>query len=126
MHKYKIIEKKEDIKDSVIEKSGVKIKITLGDMETQYKRVLKIKEEMEAQKLVDEAQVTNCETNYPGIEDATEEDEKRAIALTLRKGNLQEIKELEAKLKEIDEACVEYVEEIAEIKKQINEQLNEQ
>jgi len=122
MYKYNVIEKKEDSKESVIEKSGVTIKITLGDMEAQYKRVLKLKEQLEAQKLVDEAQVTNCETNYPDIENVTEEDEKRAIAITLRKGNLQELKEIEAKLKEIDEACVEYVEEIAEIKNQINEQ----
>lgn len=118
MHKYKIVESKEDFNDTVIEKSGVKVKITLGNMEQQARQVRKIKEELEAQLVVDKAQVTNCETNYPGIEDATEEEEKRAIAITLRKGNLKEIGEIEAKLKDIEEALVEYEEEIVEIKKQ--------
>jgi len=117
-HKYKIIQKMEEADDTIIEKSGVKVKITLRDMEKQASQVRKIKEELEAQLLVDKAQVTNCEVNYPGIEDVTEEEEKRAIAITLRKGNLKEIAEIEAKLKEIDEALVEYEEEIEEIKKQ--------
>jgi hypothetical protein len=123
MLKYKIIESKEDYKDTVIEKSGVTVEITLGNMEAQYNKVLKLKEEVEAQILVDKAQVTNCETNYPGIENATEEEEKRAIALTLRKGNLTEIETYEKKLAEINEAIKDYEAEIAEIKKQtgINE-----
>ncbi len=118
MHKYKVVEKKDDINDTVIEKSNVKVKITLGDMEKQAKAVRKIKEELEAQLVVDKAQVTNCEINYPGIENVTEEEEKRAIAITLRKGNLKEIEQFEAKLKEIDEALVEYEAEIVEIKLQ--------
>jgi hypothetical protein len=118
MLKYKIIDSKENPKETVIEKSGVKVEITLGNMEAQYNKVLKLKEEVEAQILVDKAQVTNCETNYPGIENATEEEEKRAIALTLRKGNLTEIETYEKKLAEINEAIADYEAEIAEIKKQ--------
>jgi len=118
MLKYKIIDSKENPKETVIEKSGVKVEITLGNMEAQYNKVLKLKEEVEAQILVDKAQVTNCETNYPGIENATEEEEKRAIALTLRKGNLTEIATYEKKLAEINEAIADYEAEIAEIKKQ--------
>lgn len=123
MLKYKIIESKEDYKDTVIEKSGVKVNITLGDMELQKNEVLKLKKQVEAQIEVDKAQVVNCETNYPGIENATEEEEKRAIALTLRKGNLTEIATYEKKLAEINEALADYEEEIEEIKKQtkINE-----
>lgn len=123
MHKYKIIEEKENFKDSVIEKTGIKIKITLGDMEKQEAEVKKMKTQLEAQLELDKAQVTNCEVNYPGIEEATEEEEKRAIALTLRKGNLNEIAIIEKKLAEIEEALKDYEEEIVEIKKQtgINE-----
>lgn len=117
-HKYKILESKEDFNDTVIEKSGVKVEITLGNMERQAAEVRKIKVQLEAQIKLDKAAVTNCETNYPGIEDVTEEEEKRAIAITLRKGNLKEISQFEAKLAEIDEALVEYEAEIEEIKKQ--------
>ena len=116
--KYKIIEAKDNYKDTIIEKSGVKVNITLADMESQYTKVLKLKEEIEAQILVDKAQVTNCETNYPEIIDATEEDEKRVIALTLRKGNLTEIERYEKKLQEINEAIADYEAELEDIKKQ--------
>tara|TARA_R110000868_G_scaffold206236_2_gene454994 strand:- start:1024 stop:1398 length:375 start_codon:yes stop_codon:yes gene_type:complete len=117
-HKYKILEQKDDSKETVIEKSGVKIEITLGNMERQAEEVRKIKVQLEAQIKLDKASVTNCETNYPGIEDVTEDEEKRAIAITLRKGNLKEIAQFEEKLAEIDEALVEYEAEIEEIKKQ--------
>lgn len=116
MNKYKIIEVKEDEKDSVIEKTGITIKITLGDMERQLTRVKKIEEELKAQKLVNDAQITNCENNYEGIADVTEEEEKRAIAITLRKGNLKENAVIEAKLNEITEAIADYDKEVAEIK----------
>lgn len=117
-HKYKILEEKENPLDTVIEKSNVKVEITLGNMEEQQKEALKLKKQVEAQLELDRAQVVNCETNYPGIENATEEEEKRAVAITLRRGNLNEIAIYEKKLAEIVEALADYEKEIEDIKKQ--------
>lgn len=118
MHKYKILESKENPKDSIIEKSGVKVEITLGNMELQKNEVLKLKKEVEAQIELDKAQIVNCETNYEGIDNLTDEEEKRAVAITLRRGNINELAKYEKKLAEINEALKDYEEEIEEIKKQ--------
>lgn len=117
-HNYKIIENKENPKESVIEKDNITVKFTLVEMETQAKAVEKRLEELKAQLSLEESSAKNIEENHPEVVNPSEEEIKKAHNIVLHIGYVKRAEAIKTDIASIEQAFVDYREELDEIEKQ--------
>lgn len=123
-YKYRIVEEKADLKESIIEKSNVTVRFTFNELESHEKRVNKMLEELEANLTIKQAEATNVENNHPFVKDATEDDIFKARTLAFYAERKDMIKKHEEKIAEIKKAKEEYAKELADISAQIGRPIN--
>lgn len=117
-YKYTIKEHNDDPYRAVIKKENVVVEFTLAEVEADKKAAIKIKEQIESQIKLDEAQAQNVVNNHPYVLEATEEEQKRAVSITLYNGLKNKIEESKKKLAEFDKVFEEYEKEKKDIKEQ--------
>lgn len=117
-YKYSISEKNDNPLESKIKKEGISVEFTLNQLIAEKQRADKLQKELEAQLKLEEAKAQNVADNYPFVKDVDEEEEKKAVAITLYKGTLSKIDEINNKLKQIADLNEEHFAELADIKEQ--------
>lgn len=115
-HTYKIIEEKEDPKESVIEKTGIKATFTVYEMETEDLQLAKYLKELSGQKMLSDAKITNIENHHPWVKDLTPE---QLITAHLYQEAIAMSRVLGPKIDSIKAGIVESAEEKIEIEKQL-------
>lgn len=123
-YKYVVVEAKEDPNETIIEKQDISIRLTVNELESDRRRVDKIKAQIEGQMKIDEASLQNVITNHPFVVEATEEETKKAVALSLYNGIKNTIDEHKKKLEEIEALYKEHEEELQAIKEQTGIEIN--
>lgn len=122
--KYTIINPNEDPRLAVIRKENVSVEFTLGEIEADKRAAMKIKEQIESQINLDEAQIKNIEINHPYVLEVSEDEKKRAVAITLHNGLSNKVKESKLQLDEVNKVFEENDVEMADIKAQTGLDLN--
>ncbi len=115
---YKILERKEDIKESVIEKTGHVIHFTMYEHEAVEKKNQKERMAIEGQRNVDKATMDNIEHHHPFVLDLTPEQLFTCHMYQEAKGMVEMC---DKKLTEFDKHDAEMAEEMKEIYKQLPE-----
>jgi hypothetical protein len=73
-YSYKVLEPKEDWKDTIIEKGGISARFTVHDFEKNIERMEKIIKELEGTHKLNLAMMDNIERNYPFVKEMSEQD----------------------------------------------------
>lgn len=116
---YKLSDTKaENIKDTVIEKTGVIVKFTMGELEGADAGMEKILKEITAKRDYEKAKMTNIETNHPFVLTLSEED---LFTAHMYQDSKNLVKMAEIKIPEFKKQLAEDAAEILEIKCQIPE-----
>lgn len=115
---YKIIEAKEDPKESIIEKTGHKIHFSMYEIESTRSRNEKVKKEIKGQCEIENAKMKNYIEHHPIINGMSHED---IAAVAMYWESLQYVSKAEKKLKEFEEHEIELEKEITDIETQIPE-----
>lgn len=115
---YSILEKKEVVEDSVIEKRGGVVKFSLSELDQNQMVLFRLQKELTKQAEVEDAKITNIETHHPFVKDMSDLDVSTVHiyyeAKTLGKA-------CKAKLIEVNSAIDEQMADRAEILKQLPE-----
>ncbi len=72
--KYKILNQAEDVKESLIEKSGITSEFTLSDLERHEAKLAKNIKELEGTLMVEDAKCKNIESFHPFVLEMSEQD----------------------------------------------------
>jgi hypothetical protein len=115
MYKYTVVEKADEPFNSVIEKSNVTVKFTLGQVDAEAKKLKKALVELEAQLKHEQAKMENIESFHPSVKDMGDEER---FTLHMYEECKQIAKKCEAKIKEINDALVGYDGELKDIEEQ--------
>jgi methyl-accepting chemotaxis protein len=115
MYKYKVVEKSEEDFNSVIEKTGIKAKFTLGQVDADARRIRKALVELEAQSKLENAKIENIEHHHPSVKDMGDEER---FTIHMYEEAKQIVKQADAKIKEIKEALEGYEGELKDIEEQ--------
>lgn len=123
MAKYKFKDpiKEKNKNEAVIEKTDFSVEFTLNDMNVSRRRGTKVLEELEALRNLRDAEAKNIAAHHRFVLSAIKHQNKvfRAQTLALYVDKLREIKEIDEKMKPLQEAIAEHDEELIEIKKQL-------
>jgi hypothetical protein len=99
---YKIVEKKEDLKESIVKKSGFSIEFTLNDFLYNIQYNKKQRKEIEAKVGIEDATMQNVLHFHPEVKDLKEETLQAAYvyqkALLVIKVGKEKIAELDAQI----------------------------
>ena len=115
MYKYTVVEKADEPFNSVIEKSNVTVKFTLGQVDAEAKKLKKALVELEAQLKHEQAKMENIESFHPSVKDMGDEER---FTLHMYEECKQIAKKCEAKIKEINDALAGYDGELKDIEEQ--------
>lgn len=118
MIKYTLKDKKDDIKDSVIVKTGDVAEFTLNEFESSYSYNLKALKEIEAKVKLEKATIKNIEKNHPFVKDLSEQDLHTAKMYYESKSFL---KEGEPKLELFKEGVQKNIDDVKDIIGQIDD-----
>jgi hypothetical protein len=115
MYKYTVVEKADEPFNSVIEKSNVTVKFTLGQVDAEARKLKKALVELEAQLKHEQAKMENIESFHPSVKDMGDEER---FTLHMYEECKQIAKKCETKIKEINDALVGYDGELKDIEEQ--------
>ncbi len=118
MHTYKIVEKNENPKQNVIEKTGITARFTLEEIEQAEKANAKSITELKAMMNHRDAVMKNVVVHHPNVLTISEEDR---YAVHMFQEAFAFNKQAEVKLKELEEAQEGSIKERAEITLQVVE-----
>lgn len=113
---YKITESNEDPKQSKIQKLGVVVNFTFGEIEQHESMLAKVVKELKAKSEYEGAKMKNIETNHPFVLEMPEQDLFTAHMYQEAKSLVKVSNE---KVVEIEKQLADYAEEKGEIMKQI-------
>lgn len=116
--RYKIVDKKDNDYDSVIEKYGTwegEVKFTINDIKRDIKNLLKRKIEYSAKIDIEEAMKKNIERNYDLVKKLTD---KEKVAVFLYQKAVSSVEMLQKELDNINNALDGVVEDMQQIEKQ--------
>ena len=125
--KFEVIKPNENPYNAVI-KSTVKEKdftteFTIGDVEKSIAALSRLKQELEAKKMIEEAKVQNIKNQHPEIDLTI--DEKIQIAYTIAQTAKSFCFEADKKIAQIDEQLKDYADDLLEVFKQTGLKLPE-
>jgi hypothetical protein len=115
-HTYKIVKEATDPKESVIEKSNIKVEFTIYELEAENRTIEKYLKEFGAQKLLADAKITNIEDNHPWVKDLTEE---QLFTAHMYQENQAMSRVMQKKIDEYEKAQIDSAEELKDIYSQI-------
>lgn len=117
---YKIIENKEDINDSVIEKIGHAIHFSMNDVKYAQEQNAKQLKELKATLEVEMAKIHNIQEHHPFVKDMSDQDLHTAsmyhTASVKSKQIIDKISEFEKNEKELTEELEEIYKQIPDLK----------
>jgi hypothetical protein len=109
---YKLVADNVNPNESIIEKSGIKSRFTLVEIQASIEKLLKLRREMDAQRVLEEAKIANYRSFHPIVDTLTPEE---VFAISKFRDS-QLLKEATtSKIKEIDDVLAEYNKEMESI-----------
>jgi hypothetical protein len=114
---YTIKESKDNIKDSVIEKTGHKITFTFAAVEAHKEKLAKSIKELMGKREIELASMENVKSNHPKFLELTGEE---MVAAAIYEKSREMVQEIERAVSVYEKQLAEYEAEETEAKKQLN------
>ena len=115
--KYSIRESKDNIKDTVIEKTGHVITFTLAEVEAHKAKLAKSIKEWMGKREIELAAMENVKANHPKFLELTGEE---MVAAAIYEKSREMVQEMERAISVYEKQLAEYESEEKEAKKQLN------